>query len=211
MPVLRTLLKVVISTIVILVLLYLAFVGFIIFIFSGSSIEHTIPQEVGGSLVSHGEEWMDHQSYGYDVEYEIMPDGESQYYKIGSSSCSGCQFNTNKQILKIENLYVLIAGDRHKGDKLFASKDLKVWKEFIFNRERLISTCSINGSFRENSWPDEVHLDNMQEHRALWKRRVGTGKEPKSEVLSFTFKLDWDNTRIECLTSEKILGVSSSK
>lgn len=182
--------------------------GLFSFLVSGpAEIRFEIEQEIGGTLIVTGTEWMDMQSYGDITTLSYMPSGSEVGYSIGSSDYYGRGFDQQKQILKHGEVYMIAVGNRLDGDKLYASKNLKQWRKFTFSKDSIQSKVQDHKQqYLPRYYPDYINLDQSLES-AIWLRRVGEGSDLKAQEIIFTFTLNWGSGEIIC---EQILKTIDS-
>ncbi|MEE9337880.1 MAG: hypothetical protein V3U87_07345 [Methylococcaceae bacterium] len=182
-----------------IVLLSILLMGGLLFVWIVRSTEVNLelPQHIGGTLIVTGDEWMDLQSFGDNTKIRFKPKNSQSKYLVGESDYYGRNFDESKQIIIHDGIYMLSVGNRLNGDKIYASKDLKDWKEFTFSRESLLANENDKNISYLRDYSDEVFInDNLKLAEMI--RSIKQGSDIREQKIRFSFILDWENQLVIC-------------
>jgi len=178
----------------------------IFFLFSDENTDFEIPQNIGGELVIEGDRWADIHSYGdiYEIQYRATKDKKLFY--VGNSDYYGRFFDKNKQIIFKNGNYLLSVGDRLNGDKILASKDLKIWKEFQFDKESILKLIENDQFIYQENLINKIFVEDLKNNLAEWKRKgivmlhIGNPGNQRNadQLVRFSYLLDWKKQKLIC-------------
>jgi hypothetical protein len=157
-------------------LLVVLILPFVLFWFSDGirAVHYEIKQDISGVLVVEGTDWMDIHSFGDLTEFRYRPPNGTNEYVIGNSDFYGRNVGNSKQIIKCDDAYVVSAGDRLLGDKIYATRDLRTWVEFIFDQRAVRHALKPQSSYSSKLCPDEIFITDLKNKRAEWHPSVVT-------------------------------------